>query len=1087
MAFICCTYLVTGQSKDPTCRAYTLDSFLTHYENVKKIAVVWSRPAVKRYGDPVYMDCLPANLDSAFQIVFKTQRFFTYKFTRKGALLIHKKTREEIALMPQNCKVFWARITDSEGTPLPRATIQFKDKRAGAVADEAGLFIITWCRGDILVISHINYRTRELAWNDSSGIVIKLEQEATAYDPAVVNGYVELSPLKNTATISRVLPHQPVNSTILESMRGQVAGAVFGITSGLPGASPSVNIRGYSSIGEVVGWHNRPTNYPLIVINGVPMPTLLQPLNQLTSIAGDPNEKGISARGLNPLYTINPLDIESVQVLKDAAATAIYGSRGDNGVIVLRTKRASGRSPKLTVSSFAGVGRITRAISLMNTREYLDMRYEAFGTDGTDWRTSNNLAGDLKVMDTSRYTDFKKWLLGGTAKITDNYISFSQGNSRFRSFISGSYHQESSVLPGDISGKRGSVTGDLAYYSKNQKLSAGFTAFTTLTKNNWISENVMPAMLLVPHAPDFMKSGDSLNWGEGNGTFLNPLSFFKNTIIIRTSNTLVHTHVMYKMGRRFKAEISLGYNNMATGEEARFPIGAKNPVGNPRGAITYAHNRYETYNLEPQLQYNWNNAAGNLKVASIVGGSLLKQRNTRSIDEYSGFSTDDSLGKPGAYTSFLPNHDKLKYRYLSGFSRVSASFKNQYLFSATFRMDASSRFGAKNRVARLGSAGASWIFLNRDTFELPRRVINFGKLRASTGITGNDQIGNYGFLNGYTFYSGSQLYQGLPALTAAALSNPLYQWEYTRKLEIALETSFFNRSVDLTLIYYRNRTTNQLINNLLPSQTGFSSIITNNFSAVVQNSGFELEAGINKEWKLISYSARLTLAIPRNKLLRFPGLELSPYKNTLVVGQSLTVEKILPYGGIHHQNGVYTVIDTIPRVAGNHDPKLLGGFVQTIGFRNRLHLQTIWEWRIQKASHYMLFMYNQLAPGKKNETYYMNQPADLVNHWKKEGDPAPWQKFSAKNNSTVNTAINYWKNSNAQLVNASFLLLKNIRLTYDLPPALIKKCGLRNAVFFANGENMVTVTAYEGADPQVADPLVLPPLKVITLGITLTL
>lgn len=1082
-----CTIIVQGQSRPFRCRPCALNSLLDKWGKMNKITVIRDRELVKRLGEPVYTDSLPKDPQAAMQIVFKKQHYLGYYLNQYRELFVFDKSRQDSSgPAPFKYIILRARgkVIDAEGNAMAGTSIQRKGTGTGVKADSLGYFSLRGRRGDVLVFSCVDCKPKEIILKDSSPITVTLEHEPTSYDPAVVNGYTTLNPVENTASISRISIDQPVNSTVLESTRGQVAGMTVTPTSGVPGASEEVSIRGNNSIGQTPGWNNRPANNPLIIIDGVPMPTLLQPINQFPSMVGDPKGTGISGKGLNPLYTVNPGDIESIQVLKDAAATAIYGARGANGVIVIRTRKARWGKPVLTCSSFIGIGRITTAMDMMNTRQYLDMRYEAFANDTINWRLPNIPAGDLKIMDTTQDTDFKKWLLGGTAKITDYHIAFSEGKKRFRYFLSGSYHKETTVLPGDIYGRRIAATGDFLY-KLSPKITIGFTGLTSGTQNNWTPFNPMYGMLLVPMAPPLVKNGDSLNWGSPNAYFLNPLSYFRNKLLINTTNTLLHAHGIYRIGKGWKAEVSAGYNSLVTREEARYPISAKNPaIPGVTGEFSTAVNRYETWNIEPQIQYTYYNARHDLTVQTVLGGSWLSLKNNSSTEDYNGYTRDDLLGKPDAYTDYKSTSDKSIYRYLSAFSQVNLELQKRYLLSLTYRMDESSRFGAKHRLARLGSVGAGWVIRDIDTAVQTKSTLSYVKLRGSIGLTGNDQIGDYQYLNGYTYYTGGQLYQGLPALMATSLSNPYYQWEFTRKLELALETSLFNKSLSVTVMYYRNRSSNLLINNQLPAQTGFGAIATN-VDALVQNSGLELEATLYKKWGPVTYDAKLTLARPWNKLLRFPGLEQSVYAGTLVVGQSLTAERIPAFTGVNPQTGLFTATkDSI--IAGNHDPKLVGGFIQTIGLGN-WQLQTAWEWRIQRAPYYLLYTYKNLAPGRKADTYFMNQPAALANHWQKPGDQAPWQKFSTKGTSAINSAINNWTNSDGQLVNGSYLLLKNIRLSYELTKHFMKRWGIQKAGLFVNGENLFTITPYKGADPQVANPLVLPPLKVLTLGITLTL
>jgi TonB-linked SusC/RagA family outer membrane protein len=1084
LAMICSTCTGRGQSNPFNVGHTSLEHFLNVYEQVTKINVVYTSGLVKGFGDSVQMDHVPNNPESALKFAFRDQRFLTYAFTGRNILSILRKS-DKAAQKPSRslagCILFQGRIMNNDGEPLDGATVKIKGTTRGTCTNGSGYFTMARCRQEKLVLSSVGYKSIEIPWKDTAWITVILERDVRSYDPAIVKAYED--PFKIITPPRRIKPDYPVNNNLLENFRGQVPSMNIVTTSGMPGASQFVNIRGYNSIGRLAGWTNRPPDDPLIVVDGVPLPTLLRPLNRLSSMAGNPQEAGISNGGLNPLFTLNPLDVESIEVLKDAASTAIYGSRGANGVIVIRTKMASATTPTLTYASFTGFGKITAAMDMMNTRQYLDMRYQAFKNDNIQWWLPGIAAPDLKLLDTTRYTNWKKWLLGGTAKITDQYITFSNRKKQFSYFISGGYHNETSVMPGDISGRRISITSDVSYRSKNKKFNAGFTAFRTNTTNKWITDNAMNALLLVPHAPEPRHPDGTLKWEENNASFLNPESYYMNTLIVKNSNTLVHTHGMYKFSKSLKGEISLGYDNMATHEEARFPRSAKNPASNPTGALTEFDNNYRLWNIEPQLEHNFYDTVSSLKIQTIIGASWLNQVNNQLLNEQGGFTNDDSLGIPDSHTTSTITPNNLKYKYFSGFARVNVLFQNRYQLNLTFRSDGSSRFGENARRASFGSVGAGWIIKKQDTVE-QKSILGVTKLRGSFGVTGSDQIDDYGFLNNYT--RTAQQYQGWSSIVPSALARPDYRWIVTKKFDIALESSLFNGLVDVTVQYYLNRTTDQLINHFLPVTTGFTSI-TDNLPAVVQNSGFELEAHIHKAWNNYAYSGRLILSTLRNQLKSFPDLQQSNYSNSLVVGKSLTVEKGHLFGGVDKDNGQFIKKDSAePGVIGHHDPVVLGGFVQSIRFFN-FQLQTVMELQIKKATVYMVRMYNLLPPGRKGDQLYMNQPAALANnHWEKPGDQARWQKFGTKASGPTYNSIPNYTNSNVQLVNASVLLLKNVQLTYEVKGSFIKKYKIKNLKLFTNGENLLMITPYKGTDPQINDPLVLPPLKVITAGLILT-
>jgi TonB-linked SusC/RagA family outer membrane protein len=1080
MAMMCIVCIVNGQPLPEKNGRVSLEDFLENYMQTTRVHIVYRKGLVKRQGDSVDMKHVPRDPDSARVYVFNLQRNLTIEQTGPKIISVIKKKGKEMLLYPNpaGCPLLRGIVINSEGEDLSGASLTIKGKKNGTTSDNEGKFSLNRCRGEKLVISHIGYKQQEMEWEETTWITVKLEKEVVVNDPYVVTGYrIEHVGLPVPYKFE---PELPINTNLLENMRGQFPSMTNLASSGAPGASQIVNIRGYGSIGQVLGYINKPPDEPLIIINGIP--SFLRPINVLPGMNRNPQGAGITQIGVNPLSGINPLDIESIQVLKDIANTAIYGSRGSNGVIVIRTKRGSVVVPEFTISSFTGFGYTSRAMTPMNIRQFLDMRYQAHQNDNIQWWQPAILAPDLKLLDTTLNTNWKEWLLGSTARITDHYLTFSNGNKLFRYYVAGGYHYETTVLPGDLFLKRISLTSDISYNSKNNKLLAGLTAVNTGIQNNWLTDNMMNVLLMVPHAPDLYNGDGTLNWGN-NFSFLNPVSFLRNTLRLNSNNTLLHTHAQYKISRSFKAEISLGYNRISTNEEARWPKSAKNPARPSTGMLTTASNESQILNLEPQLEYDYKNPTRTFILQAIVGGSFFTQKKDYTINEQKGYTHDDSLGIPGPHITSEIRSDNSKYSYVSGFTRINFSLHDRLQFNSTLRLDESSRFGEKARLAKLWSAGAGYTIKKKDT--LPKQTfVTYANLRAGFGVTGSDQIGDYGYLNDYTRTTDPQ-YMGYSTITASALANSKFRWIRSRKLDISFNTGLFKDIASLTVTYYRNLTTDQLVNHPIAAQTGFTSIV-DNFSANVQNSGFEFELNIQKNWKHSNYSARATFSTQKNKLVSFPNLDKSIYDKTLTVGKSLTAEKVYRFGGIDPNTGMYVLADSSEFITDHNDPVLMGGLAQTFQYRS-IQLQATWLFTVKKATHYMAWMYNLLAPGRSNSNMLMNQPADLANHWEKPDDQQPWQKFSTKSGSQINNSIRNWTNTNAKQVDASYVLLKNILLTWDVTEKLTKRIGIKRMKVYANGENLLMITSYKGTDPQIGDPLTLPLLKVITLGLSITI
>jgi TonB-dependent starch-binding outer membrane protein SusC len=1077
LAIVChCTTIVRGQYADLYCNPCALDSLLNVWNTRHPKSVLYSKSGVKKWADPVYVNCINADYKTMVAAVFKKQTRLDYYFKNEILIICRKKGRKHAFENHVDCKTVKVKVLDKAGLPLAFASAELKGK-GQMVADGFGSFETEWCRGDVLVITHVNYNRKEVAWQDSTELTVQMEIRDAPFEALIFRGFTEENSLKNIATVSKIPLDFPNYTDVLEALRGRVPGALISLTSGISGASYSLQLRGQNSIGAIPGRHQRPANDPLIILDGIPMPTMLRAINQLTSMAGDPKAAGISAVGLNPLFTLNIQDVESIKVLKGAEATAIYGARGANGVVIIQTKRALHSAPLWNVYYSQGIGKSLPVVDLMNTDQYRQMRKDAFENDGISLLTPEN-AADLLLWDSTRFTDYKKWLLNGRATYVDGYVSFSNGNRGLRYLASGSYHHGTSVLPGDIFDRRWSITGNFAYSSDNNKFHTGVSAFASWTRNKWLTENPMYAMLLAPNTPTLQNSDGTLKWQQDSISYFNSLSYFKKPLVINTSNYLVHAYLGYELLPGVNAELSFGYNNSLTNEEARNPIEAHNPADRVTGSFILARNRYGTLNIEPKLQYNF--SVRSLKLQTLLGGSWLDQINKRGLDTYSGYTDDALLGNTRIDSTAVKTSENIKYRFHSVFARLQLGLQNSYFLSLTGRLDMSSRFGPDNRMGQFGSIGAGWVLRNSDSAYGKSRILTFVKLRGSYGLTGNDQIGDYKFLTVYS-NTNAQPYQGFSGITPLGPTNPHYQWEKNRKLEIALETGFFKKNILFTLIYYNNRSYNQLIDYLLPAITGFGAV-TSNFSAVVQNSGIEFEADFHKVGKHFTWDGQFTLAIPRNKLVRFPGLELSNYRRSLIIGKSLSSDSLFRYTGIDPQTGEYTFKDSSDKIVKNSfDPAAFGNFSQTLTIA-RFQIEASFEFRFQTSIHYQAYLYNFMAPGTNDGTFLSNQSVDMANHWQKNDTRGQWQKFSTKSGGSVSKAISKWPSSDAAIVNGSFLRCRRLGVRFFLPPALTQKAGLKSGYIFSNVENVFTISPYKGADPEIANPLVLPPLRIFSLG-----
>jgi len=475
---------------------------------------------------------------------------------------------------------------------------------------------------------------------------------------------------------------------------------------------------------------------------------------------------------------------------------------------------------------------------------------------------------------------------------------------------------------------------------------------------------------------------------------------------------------------------------------------------------------------------------GQGSLEALAGLSYQERIQTRITVSGTGYTNDDLLGSLSGASVVSPSNSISQYRYAALFGRVNYKFRNRYILNGNVRRDGSSRFGPAYRFSNFGAIGAAWIISEEPVLKRLHSVISYAKLRGSYGITGNDQIGDYQYLDAWSS-STTYRYAGISGLLPTRLFNASYQWERNAKLEGALEIGFLEDRIFLSSSFYRNRSNNQLISYKLPSQTGFTTIIKN-LDALVQNTGieFELNSKILKQ-KNISWQLNLNLTIPRNKLLRYPGLETSSDKLNFAIGQPLTTLRTFTYLGVNSQTGKYTFadIDNDGKISSPNDLTNIA-FIGSYYYGGLENQFTLGNWQLT-----IFFNFNKqtgrsyLANLTDLPGSLSNQPTLVLDRWQKPGDNTNIQRFSSIDYSSYIT----YSSSSTLISDASFIRLRNISLAYNIPQRILQKLKLENVKPFFEGQNLLTITNYKGADPETQNLLALPPLKIFAAGFRLTL
>jgi TonB-dependent starch-binding outer membrane protein SusC len=907
-----------------------------------------------------------------------------------------------------------------------------------------------------------------LLTNNSSPIndTLTVAARETKIDEIILDaGYYKVKGKESTGSIAKVaakdIENQPVNN-VLSSVQGRVAGVNIVQNGGTPGSGYQVQIRGRNSL-RTISNSGRDGNQPLYVVDGVPFGNEISSLYSGTAI---PNAS------INPLNSISPNDIESIEILKDADATAIYGSRGANGVVLVTTKKGKSGAIRLNFNTVYGLSQSMSNLKMMNTEQYLDMRKQAFANSGISVypATAYDING---TWDQKRNTNWTKTLIGNTATSSNSTISLSGGSNTTTFLLSLAHNEQTTVFGKDFKYKTNNVSNNIAHRSKDDRLQLNISNMFSMQENNMVNSDITRnSYLLPPNAPELYNENGSLNWE--NNTFDNPIAAYEATYSNKNIQFLNNLNAQFKLSREFSIKLNAGINYQTFEEWSLRPHTTMNPSTGATSAFSQAYkynqNRF-SYIIEPQI--NWHFLKGNSEIDVLFGGTFQNESNSQGSMRGTGFESNVFIQNiAAAQTKTINDQITTEYRYAAVFGRLNYQFAKKFILNITGRRDGSSRFGTNKKFANFGAIGGAWLF-SRESFLENVKWLSFGKLRGSFGTAGSDNIGDYQYLNTYTV--SNFIYNGVTGLTPSRLYNPDYSWEKTTKLEAALELGFFKNMINFTAAWYQNRSSNQLVGYQLPAITGFTSVLAN-LNATVQNSGWEFEINSHPLRSAeFQWETGMNISFPRNKLLSFPGLEGSTYANSYVIGQPTSIIKLYQLDGINQQTGQYNFKDF------NGDGKITSDDRQAI---ENISLNYFGGWynNIKYKNWDLSFLFQFVKQRNRNYNYILpspglmtNLPVEVLNVWSPQNPDGLYMPYR----STVNTSHSFFQNSNASVSDASFIRLKNLQIGYRIP---IRNAVFREVKIYFQGQNLITWTKYFGLDPEFTAMGFLPPLRTYAFG-----
>ncbi len=1053
---------------------------------------------------PVTVNVTNASIEEVLDACLKGQPL-TYTFKNNLVEIRQKNITEQPPVlqsgdMPPPPADVRGRVVDSAGAPLEGASVKVKGTKIAVSTDARGNFELKSPADPdsrlTLVVSYVGYKTREIM---VKGLLIRipdivLRHSESPLDNVEVVAYGTESrrfSVGSTATVTAAgIEKQPVTNVLL-ALQGQVPGLEITPSSGAPGAAVRLQIRGQNSLLSSLTSGVKPYDQPLFIIDGVPFAPQNQNSNQLFSFGGSSPYTQYS--GMSPFSSINPADIESISVLKDADATSIYGSQGANGVILIVTKKGKPGTTNFDLSANSGVNIVTRNIRLLNTAQYLSLRKEALVNDGVDLSSASpSDYPDLLLFDQTRYTNWPKYYFGKTSNNTDIHASLSGGSASTNFNISAGVTHSNYNFPGNFGDNRLTLHSTVHHSALNSRLNVDLGIDYSYDKNNSSTQpSLALATVLPPNAPDLIDPGGNLVWKyqgvdvsrfQMNGYLRQPSDLQSYTL-----NSSLRTSYQIISGLRVSA--NLGYSRFTTTEAQQYPASSQSPEDATSYAI-FGNSAAQTINIEPQLDYK--HRIGKGEIAALVGGTYKKTTNNSTQMSGYGYTNDAFLGSISLASSVHASSAAEIYKYAASYGRIGYVYDHKYIINLTGRMDGSSNFGPGHRTGKFGSAGLGWILSEEDVFRSALPFISFAKLSGNYGTSGSDGIAPYQYQAFWQPQTSANPFQNVQPLKPTNLFNPDYSWDLKKTLNLSVDLGFLQDRLLVNATWYQSRTGNQLTNYMLPSQTGFTSVLEN-FNATVQNRGLELTVSSNTiKTTTFSWTTNFNFGLNRNKLLAFPGLATSSYASFYALGRSTSTILGYKYKDVNPTTGIFEFytgaggLTSSPNsnvVAKGGDmqpiadmqPSFSGGIGNSVGYK-RFSLYFFFQFEKKKGINYLGSIYAQPIPGGPQ-----NDPIQVLDHWSKPGDVSDMQRPTAGYGDAY-YAGSYFVRSSGAYSDASYIRLKTVSLSYDLSHSFLKKMALKNGKVYLNAQNLLTITGYKVGDPEMAGQLFNFPLQRTIVG-----
>jgi TonB-linked SusC/RagA family outer membrane protein len=957
------------------------------------------------------------------------------------------------------------KVTTANGEALAGATIRLKNSETGTATDVNGNFTLSIpSAGGVLVISFVGYETQERAVTKAGNLSIVLSQKDNRVEEVVIIGYGAVKRSGLTGSVSSVSSEKITQvkavSTVAGALQGQAAGVQVIQRSGQPGDAVSIKIRGTNSIAG--------GNDVLYVVDGLPL-------------------DGLSAQ-------LNPADIESIEVLKDASSTAIYGSRGANGVVMITTKKGKEGKVKVSYNGYYGVQSLRKKMKLINAHEFASLQNEA----NTNWNTDNPTLLPKTLWTSSQIdslgaqgTDWQD-LVYRKAPVHSHDLSISGGSGGTRFYTSFGYFDQDGIIQ-NSGFKRYSFRGNLDQ-KISEKLSTNISL--SLQQSNYSQNNYFNAdgsggvpfttMVMPPTQGVYDKTGNytvftGVSWGQTN-----PYAIAREEYRFNPSLRLLgNVSLSYAIMDGLKLKLSAGVDNSWNRSDYYAPSTLSLYVN---GGASQSYSNSSTFVNENLLNYNKTFHKHAIDAVAGITYQASKSQNLSS-GTGTGFLTDiyqdNNIG--AATVKAQPGTGYNDNKLISYLGRINYGYAGKYLLTVTSRYDGSSRFSENHKYGFFPSGALAWR-ISEETFMKDVRAVSNLKLRGSYGLSGNQAIGNYQTLGQLSNQNIILNNAPVTVYYLSRLENKNLKWETTKQMDIGFDLGLFNERIQLTADYYDKKTTDLLLNVTLPTSSGYSSVLKN--VGAVGNKGYEFQLNTKNIIGAFAWSSTITFSHNKTKILDLgKDAQGNPitYKEVgtggnwfpMILGQSM--QQLFGYKvlGVYQSNDEAVANGEPTKKAGDYKFQTTQGVILPNDNRVLLsHFEPKFTFGFNNNFSYKSFNLSILLVGS-----YGN---DIANEFRKynitlNGKWTPTQeaydnryiagkgtnKFDRPQYDNSGSSIRDYANS-LWIENGSYLRFRDITLGYDFGPSILKSSRISSLQVYISAQNYITLTRYSGYDPEAA-------------------